>query len=800
MGEDHASEVKIKTVLNASGNRAEAHGEPDTKDEFQLSGRDATRFSLQSVALTVTPSAATANLAIPVTLYSRSTPPEESDTAALDEALATLSPAAPKSVTEAIARLQAHFDHPAFQADAFDLHPISSEAGLTLNFDRPLPSLDTHVLELIFTDGAQQNVVITVTDETQEEDADAESTEEDDTPSTDAAPESVALKAVGETLDLSAPQIGLSALISETADPIVSLELASGPVLPETIFEPVDEIATVSPLPETDAPNDDINDAAEETVPSVPDGFIVQGDRFGAVELDTTQPSEKIYLSDVDANAVEARFVRDANGVKFLVTLDGVAESAASLYGYVPLGWDVTVFDREGAPVHVPDAVFVYEAANNIVQGGAEDNVLLGGAAAESLRGRGGDDLIYGGAGSDKVNAGRGDDIIDGGAGNDELKGGPGQDSYLFSGTDFGADLIVDYEGGEAIHLLDVAADDVYARYVEDESGVYLLISIHSRPEASANIRVDSLPGMNVPLFAQDGAAIEITDQVYTFGTPGTDYIYLGEYEGRNEDNIVYAGDGDDAIVDYDGENHFYGEGGDDLIIGGEGVDHIIGGTGNDSLSGYHGGDIFIFTGDRFGHDTIWDYESEDVVVLSDLDIGNVRARFEVQSGLLQFKVLVGEEAQWTASIQFYDAPRLQSEQINILLDNDVPLITDEALHHLGGAEQNIHIGQDGVDVFHIGKGEPDIVRGFDVAQDRLGLDVSDALLSQVSALSDNDAKLALLGDELGLSFDNSASLTTGTSSNDAAQTDTAVTIAGEVALILEDTEDEFDFTQLDIY
>ena len=447
----------------------------------------------------------------------------------------------------------------------------------------------------------------------------------------------------------------------------------------------------------------------------------------------------------------------------------------------------------------IPDAVYVYEAPDNILKGGAEDNILIGGARGESLRGGGGDDLINGGGGDDKVNAGRGDDIINAGVGNDEMKGGPGQDSYLFSGTDFGADLIVDYEGGEAIHLLDVAADDVYARYVEDESGGYLLISIHSRPEASANIRVDSLPGMNVPLFAQDGAAIEIADQVYTYGTAGTDYIYLDEYEGRNEDNIVYAGDGDDVIVDYDGENQFYGEGGDDLIIGGEGVDHIIGGTGNDGLEGYGGGDIFIFTGDRFGHDTIWDYESEDVVVLSDLDIGTVRARFEVQSGQLQFKVLVGEEAQWTASIQFYDAPRLQSEQINILLDNDVPLITDEALHHLGGAEQNIHIGQEGADVFHIGQGAIDIVRGFDAAQDRLGIDVSDALAAQYAA-TEADNKLALLGEELGLSFDNSASLTTGTSSNDVAQTDTAVMIAGEVALILEDTEDEFDFTQLDIY
>ena len=58
--------------------------------------------------------------------------------------------------------------------------------------------------------------------------------------------------------------------------------------------------------------------------------------------------------------------------------------------------------------------------------------------------------------------------------------------------------------------------------------------------------------------------------------------------------------------------------------------------------------------------------------------------------------------------------------------------------------------------------------------------------------------KLALLGEELGLSFDNSASLDTGRQTNDPAQVDTAIMIAGEVALILEDTEDEFDLTQLD--
>ena len=60
--------------------------------------------------------------------------------------------------------------------------------------------------------------------------------------------------------------------------------------------------------------------------------------------------------------------------------------------------------------------------------------------------------------------------------------------------------------------------------------------------------------------------------------------------------------------------------------------------------------------------------------------------------------------------------------------------------------------------------------------------------------------KLALLCKELALPFNHSVSLDTGTQTNDPAQVDTAIMIAGEVALILDDTEDEFDFTQLEIY
>ena len=168
-----------------------------------------------------------------------------------------------------------------------------------------------------------------------------------------------------------------------------------------------------------------------------------------------------------------------------------------------------------------------------------------------------------------------------------------------------------------------------------------------------------------------------------------------------------------------------------------------------------------------------------------------------------------------TASVlqaHFNDAA-FDAETFRLNAESESPLLTldfDRPLPALDGHSLDVTFTDDGghqLVIAVVGEtasteagGATDIVRGFDVAQDRLGLDVSNALLTQVSALSDNDAKLALLGAELGLSFDNSASLATGAPSNDAAQTDMAVMIAGEVALILEDTEDEFDFTQLDIY
>jgi Ca2+-binding RTX toxin-like protein len=71
-----------------------------------------------------------------------------------------------------------------------------------------------------------------------------------------------------------------------------------------------------------------------------------------------------------------------------------------------------------------------------------------------SADGGDGDDLITGGAGQDFLSGGAGSDILDGGLEDDLLLGGADADRFKFSGTDFGDNVIGDWER-EDILLLD---------------------------------------------------------------------------------------------------------------------------------------------------------------------------------------------------------------------------------------------------------------------------------------------------------------------------------------------------------
>lgn len=65
---------------------------------------------------------------------------------------------------------------------------------------------------------------------------------------------------------------------------------------------------------------------------------------------------------------------------------------------------------------------------NDLLRGGSGDDTLLGGDGNDRLIGGGGDDSAEGGAGADRIVTGGGDDLADGGAGNDRIETGNGAD------------------------------------------------------------------------------------------------------------------------------------------------------------------------------------------------------------------------------------------------------------------------------------------------------------------------------------------------------------------------------------
>ncbi|MCA8908499.1 MAG: VWA domain-containing protein, partial [Rhodospirillaceae bacterium] len=87
---------------------------------------------------------------------------------------------------------------------------------------------------------------------------------------------------------------------------------------------------------------------------------------------------------------------------------------------------------------------------DDVLIGGGDDDLIIGGAGADTLSGNGGNDILIGGVGDDTLSGGSGDDILRGGMGEDTLTGGSGADSFVLAGDDPGvSDLITDFDATE---------------------------------------------------------------------------------------------------------------------------------------------------------------------------------------------------------------------------------------------------------------------------------------------------------------------------------------------------------------
>lgn len=245
-----------------------------------------------------------------------------------------------------------------------------------------------------------------------------------------------------------------------------------------------------------------------------------------------------------------------------------------SMLGGVPLGgyageirFHIPYLAKESdAWVETVDGLALSFHGNDLIEGGAGNDVLVG---------NGGDDHIYGGSGNDtlvgddvfldaeaeEILAAHGNDELRGDAGDDILLGGGGND-HLFG--DDGADIL---QGGKG--------DD-------EQSG------------GSGDDILLGLEGSDA-LYGDDGNDILVSD---------------GDGSGERVDSSN-AGDRLDGGA---GDDRLYGDAGADILVGGRGSDYLNGGAGNDRY--------YFYPGD--GVDTVDDESGGATLVFSGILRGQV--------------------------------------------------------------------------------------------------------------------------------------------------------------------------------
>ena len=191
------------------------------------------------------------------------------------------------------------------------------------------------------------------------------------------------------------------------------------------------------------------------------------------------------------------------------------------------------------------------------------------------ITGNSGNNLLDGAAGNDTLIGGAGNDTLLGSLGNDNLDGGAGDDTYLFTLTGLGNDIIRDASGTDTISFAGAAA------------------TLGARVNLGVTTAQTVVGTTKITLTAVD--AIE-----NAIGGLGNDRLI-----GNTLNNRLDGGAGNDALV---------GGAGNDTLVGGLGTDNLVGGAGNDQFV-FNGTTTFSAT--TFGLDNIADFSAGDKIVLS---------------------------------------------------------------------------------------------------------------------------------------------------------------------------------------
>ena len=236
------------------------------------------------------------------------------------------------------------------------------------------------------------------------------------------------------------------------------------------------------------------------------------------------------------------------------------------------------------------DLLDATHGGNNILEGGADSDVLLAGAGNDALyadteqsftdalaagetgtgTGQRGD-LLSGGAGNDELYGSNGNDVLAGGQGDDVLVGGLGDDVLLGDGDISNASINWNIEQFHRVTNSGV------------EHGFNLTGANYQEPNLNQG-GADIIYG---------GAGNDLI-----FGGAGNDFIDAGA-----DNDVVFGGAGDDVIEGRDGNDILIGDTfgnapyGNDMLFGGNGNDWLYGMGGDDYLDGGDGNDVLIGDG-----------------------------------------------------------------------------------------------------------------------------------------------------------------------------------------------------------
>jgi hypothetical protein len=267
---------------------------------------------------------------------------------------------------------------------------------------------------------------------------------------------------------------------------------------------------------------------------AAPAGFAPPRLEHGVLRIKGTEASDKIALRlQAGEAAVLQVDVGDDGSADFSFDRNEIASIAV----HARPGDDLVRID-EG------NGVFT-DSIPTTIDGGAGDDLLVGGTGAVTLRGGPGNDNLVGGAGAEALRGGEGSDLVDGNRGNDVAFMGSGDDTFVWDPGD-GSDVVEGQDGADAMlfngaggaEQVDLSANGNRLRFFRTQGTITM--------DTAGVERVDfnALGGADL-VTVNDLSGTDVTDVRVDLA----DTLGGASGDGQADRVVVNGTDGDDAIT-----------------------------------------------------------------------------------------------------------------------------------------------------------------------------------------------------------------------------------------------------------